>query len=144
MILFRNVVDMSWMLTIELRAEPATVRLVRKLLAAAARFEGASELEAHLIEVAVGEVLASGRSGNENSVSGSVSVNVELRGDRFIVSIAKDRDAPTQTSIHGDPEDDYALGWGLHVIAQVMDEVEIRQPVKTGQTLELRLVKRIG
>jgi anti-sigma regulatory factor (Ser/Thr protein kinase) len=134
---------MGSMLTIELSADPATVRLVRKLVGTAARIEGASELEAHLIEVAVGEGLAHGTE-SENGEPGSVTVGVDLRGGRFIVSIARQRSAPGLIDMPADSRDDYAIGWGLYIIAQVMDEVEIRQPVKRGQTLELRLVKRIG
>ena len=132
---------MGWMLTIVLSADPAAVRLVRKLLAAAARIEGAADLEAHLIEVAVGEALARGPVGGNGGAS---AVTAELRGSRFIVSITEDPDTPRHANVPADPGDDDALGWGLYVIAQVMDEVEVRQPVKRSRTRELRLVKRIG
>jgi anti-sigma regulatory factor (Ser/Thr protein kinase) len=129
-------------LTLEFSAAPAAVRLVRKLVAAAARIEGASELEAHLIEVAIGEVLAHGWSW-DNGEAASVTMRMELMRSRFIVSVtehdtARQRDMPT--NVHAD----YGLGWGLYVIAQVMDEVEIRQSTRKGQASELRLVKRLG
>ncbi len=134
---------MGSMLTIELSADPATIRLVRKLVSTAAQIEGASELDAHLIEVAVGEVLAH-RFCSGNGETGSVTVGVEQRGGRFIVSFTEHRTAPRQIDLPTDPGDDDALGWGFYVIAQVMDEVEIRQPVERGQMPEMRLVKRIG
>ncbi len=140
---FRGADRTGWMLTIELSAHAAAVRLVRKLLAAAARIEGAAELEAHLIEVAVGEALALGSVGG-NAGGSAVTVAVEHRGGRFIVSITDDADTPRHADLPADSGDDGALGWGLYVIAQVMDEVELRQPVKRGRTPELRLVKRIG
>ena len=132
------------MLRVESNAGPATVRLVRKLVAAAARIEGVPDLEAHLIEVAIGELLAHGGSEGEDGAPGPVSMSVEFRGGRFIVSVAERRYAPRQIDMPADPEDDRALGWGLYVIAQIMDEVEIRQPVKRGHIAELRLVKRFG
>ena len=135
---------MARILTIELRTDPAAVRLVRKLLAAVARIEGAADLEAHLVEVAVGEALARGSIGT-NCGSSTVAVAVELSGGRIIVSIAEERaDTLRRAHVSGDDADDGALGWGLYVIAQVMDEVEVRRPVKRGRTPELRLVKRIG
>src|SRR5262249_34574135 len=110
----------------------------------AARIEGVPDLEAHLIEVVIGEVLAHGRSERENSGPGPVSMTVEFREGRLIVSVAERRHAPRQIDMPADSEDGYALGWGLYVIAQVMDEIEIRQPVKKGHTAGLRLVKRFG
>ena len=132
------------MLTIEFSAAPAMVRQVRKLVATVARIEGASELEAHFIEMAVGEVLVLGRSASGNGALGSVTVSVELRGGRFIVSVAGHSDVPRQGGMPAEPDDDYAIGWGLYIIAQVLDEVEVRTPVKRGQTPELRLMKRLG
>jgi anti-sigma regulatory factor (Ser/Thr protein kinase) len=134
---------MGWKLTIELSADPAAVRLVRKLLAAAARFEGASDLDAHLIEVAIGEALARGPVGY-NCGASAVTVAVEHRGGRFIVSITEDAETPRHADGAADARDDEALGWGLYVIAQVMDEVEVRRPVRRARAPELRLVKRIG
>jgi anti-sigma regulatory factor (Ser/Thr protein kinase) len=133
----------GWKLAIELSADPAAVRLVRKLIAAAARIEGAADLEAHLIEVAVGEALARGSVGNKRGAS-AVTVAVEHRGGRFIVPITEDAETPRHDNVAADSGDDDALGWGLYVIAQVMDEVEVRQPVTRARAPELRLVKRIG
>lgn len=141
---FREVGGTCFIFKVESNAGPATVRLVRKLVAAAARIEGVPDLEAHLIEVAIGEVLAHGRSDPANDAPGPVTMSVEFREGRFIVRVAERRHAPRQADMPADHEDDYALGWGLYVIAQVMDEVEVRQPVKRGQTPELRLVKRLG
>jgi anti-sigma regulatory factor (Ser/Thr protein kinase) len=141
---FGEVGGMRFMLRVESNAGPATVRLIRKLVAAAARVEGVPDLEAHLIEVAIGEVLAHGRSERENTAPGPVTMSVEFHGGRLIVSVAERRHAPRQIDMPADSEDDYALGWGLYIISQVMDEIEIRQPVKRGHTAELRLVKRFG
>jgi anti-sigma regulatory factor (Ser/Thr protein kinase) len=134
---------MGWMLTIELSGHAAAVRLVRKLLGEAARIEGATDLEAYLIEVAVGEALALGSAGDPFGVS-AVRVAVEYRGGRFVVSITEDAGTRRPAKQPADSDDEGALGWGLYVIAQVMDEVELRQPVRRGRTPELRLVKRIG
>ena len=133
---------MGAMMTVDFAADPATVRMVRKLAAAASRIEGATDLEAFLIEVAIGEVLAHGWS-RDNGEAGSVTMRMEVTRSRFIVSVtehdsARRRDMPTNVPV------DYGLGWGLYVIAQVMDEVEIRQSARKGQASELRLVKRLG
>lgn len=133
---------MGSMFTIELSSNPAAVRLVRKLLAAAARIEGAADLEAHLIEVGVGEALAL-ESAGDNTGDSTVTLAVELHGGRFIVSIAEAADRK-RANVPGGAGDNGALGWGLYVIAQVMDEVEVRRPVKKGRAPQLRLVKRIG
>ena len=134
----------NWLLTIQLSAEPAAVRLVRKLLANAARIEGASELEAHQIEVAVGEALAQGVSFRGHDGADSVTVSAKLRAGRFIGSFAWNHVAARSISVRDGRGDEGVLGWGLLVIAQVVDEVEIREPFKSGQMPRLRLVKRIG
>jgi anti-sigma regulatory factor (Ser/Thr protein kinase) len=126
--------------TVDFVTNPATVRMVRKLGAAASRIEGATDLEAFLIEVAIGEVLAQGRS-EHNGEAGSVTMRMELTRSRFIVSVTE-HDSARQRAMPTNVHADYELGWGLYIIAQVMDEVEIRNSV--GQTSELRLVKRLG
>jgi hypothetical protein len=68
-------------------------------------------------------------------------MRMELTRSRFIVSVteqdsARKRDIPTNMRA------EYGLGWNLYIIAQVMDEAEIRHSV--GQASELRLVKRLG
>ena len=131
---------MPAVVTVDFVTNPATVRMVRKLAAAASRIEGATGFEAFLIEVAIGEVLTQGWSW-ENTEAGSVTMRMELTRGRFIVSVtghetARQRDMPT--NMHADS----GLGWGLYIIAQLMDEVEIRHSVR--QTSELRLVKRLG
>ena len=133
---------MRAVVTVDFITGPATVRMVRKIAAAASRIEGATDLEAFLIEVAIGEVLAHGWSWDHGE-AGSVTMRMELTRSRFIVSVtehdtARQRDMPT--NVHAD----YGLGWGLYIIAQVMDEVEIRQSARKGQASELRLVKRLG
>jgi hypothetical protein len=128
------------MVTVHFVTNPATVRMVRKLAAAASRIEGATDLEVFLIEVAIGEVLVQGLSW-DNGEARSITMRMELTRSRFIVSVteqdsARQRDMPTNTHA------DYGLGWSLYIIAQVMDEVEIRHSV--GRPSELRLVKRLG
>ena len=133
---------MRAVVTFDFITDPATVRMVRNLAAAASRIEGATDLEAFLIAVAIGEVLAQERSW-DNGEAGSVTMRMELARGRFIASVtghdsARQRDIPTNADA------DHGLAWGLYVIAQVMDEVEIRQPSRKGQVSELRLVKRLG
>jgi len=128
--------------TVDFVTDPATVRLVRKLAAAASRIEGATDLEAFLIEVAIGEVLARGRPW-DNGEAGSVTMRMELTRSRFIASVTG-HDSSRQRDMATDGHADSGLGWGLYVIAQVMDEVEIRQSSRKGLASELRLVKRLG
>jgi anti-sigma regulatory factor (Ser/Thr protein kinase) len=129
-------------LSVDFVADPANVRTVRKLLAAAARIEGATDLEAFFIEVAVGEVLVRGRVLDKGGI-GTVSLRAELSRRRCVVSVSepdRGQQGGAETNEHADER----LRWGLHVIAQLMDEVEIRPAVRKGQASELRLVSQLG
>ena len=91
-------------LSIDFVADPANVRTVRKLLAAAARIEGATDLEAFFIEVAVGEVLVRGRLLDKGGI-GTVSLRAELSRRRCVVSINepdRGQQGGAQTNEHAD------------------------------------------
>ena len=129
-------------LTLDFIADPASVRTVRKLVAAAAQIEGATDFETFSIEVAVGEVLVRRRLLDKGRI-GAVSLRADLSQIQCVVSVSepdREQQGSSQANDHGDER----LGWGLHVIAQLMDEVEIRPSAGKGQTSELRLVKHLG
>ena len=129
-------------LTVDFVADPANVRAVRKLIAAAARIEGATDFETLAIEVAVGEVLVRGRLLARDRI-GAVSLSTELSHSRCVVSISEPN-TPQHAGTPGNDQADERLRWGLHIIAQLMDEVEIRPSPGKGQTSILRLVKQLG
>ncbi len=129
-------------LTVDLVAGPANVRTVRKLLAAAARIVGATDFETFIIEVAVGEVLVRGRLLVRDR-TGAVTLCAELSQSRCVVSVSEP-DTGRQGGAPGNDQAEERLRWGLYIIAQLMDEVEIRPSAGKGQTSILRLVKHLG
>ena len=129
-------------LTLDFVADPANVRTVRKLLAAAARIEGATDFETFIIEVAVGEVLVRERLLAKDQC-GALSLSAELSRSRCVVSV-REPDTGQQGGTPGSNQADERLRWGLYIIAQLMDEVEIRPSAGKGQTSILRLVKQLG
>ena len=129
-------------LTLDFVADPANVRTVRKLLAAAARIEGATDFETFIIEVAVGEVLVRERLLAKDQC-GALSLSAELSRRRCVVSV-REPDTGRQGGTPGNDQAEERLRWGLYIIAQLMDEVEIRPAVGKGQTSILRLVKQLG
>ena len=129
-------------LTLDFVADPANVRTVRKLLAAAARIEGATDFETFVIEVAVGEVLVRERLLAKDQC-GALSLSAELSRSRCVVSV-REPDTGQQGGTPGSNQADERLRWGLYIIAQLMDEVEIRPSAGKGQTSILRLVKQLG
>lgn len=129
-------------LTVDFVADPPNVRTVRKLLAAAARIQGATDFETFIIEVAVGEVLVRGRLLAKGR-TGAVSLWAELSQSRCVVSVSEP-DTGQRAGAPGNDQAEERLRWGLYVIAQLMDEVEIRPSAGKGQTSVLRLVKHLG
>jgi anti-sigma regulatory factor (Ser/Thr protein kinase) len=129
-------------LTLDFVADPANVRTVRKLLAAAARIEGATDFETLTIEVAAAEVLVRERLLAKDR-TGALFLSADLSRSRCVISV-REPDTGHLGGTPGNGQAEERLRWGLYIIAQLMDEVEIRPSGGKWQTSILRLVKQLG
>lgn len=136
---------MPWKLRMHVDTDPHALRIVRKLLGAMARIEGAKDKDMHLIEVAVGEVLANTRLHAYRNGIGPIEVTTEFDGTRFAVTIRNHGEPVSgQPVIPESRSGQDARGWGLYMIGQIMDEVEIVQLPSHELGTAVRMVKLLN
>jgi anti-sigma regulatory factor (Ser/Thr protein kinase) len=134
----------SWMFTVKLETDPLVIRVVRKVIAATARIGGAAEVEARLIEFSVGEALANARLHAYQNGIGPIEAAVTQDHEMFSVMIQNEGKQVTRDRGAVDTRDvQEAQGWGLYLIGQVMDEVEITRSELGDHGTAIRMTKRL-
>jgi anti-anti-sigma factor len=134
---------MPWKLVMRMDTTLPTLRMVRKLVASAARTAGASDLHARLIEVAAGEALANARLHAYRDSVGPLEVTTEFDGLRIALTV-RDRGEASAGAAHGSSNGSRSdsRGLGISLIGQVMDEVEIvALPGEPGTTVRMVTAK---
>jgi anti-sigma regulatory factor (Ser/Thr protein kinase) len=126
-----------------IETRPATLRMTRKLVRAAAMIRGASEAVAEEIELAVGEALANAYEHAYRGEPGPLNINIGFDGERFVIEIRNHGKLITPPAIPKQiPTGE--RGRGLYLIERLMDEVKIVHPAAEGRGTALLMAKRIG
>lgn len=134
----------SWGFTIQLETDPHVIRAVRKVIAATARIGGARDADARLIELSVGEALANARFHAYQSGVGPIEAAVALDGEMFSVTIQNEGKPVTRDSqVPNTLEPPESQGWGLYLLGQIMDEVEITRSQLDDRGTGIRMSKRL-
>jgi anti-sigma regulatory factor (Ser/Thr protein kinase) len=133
-----------WNLRVHLQTELPALRAIRRLVASACRNEGASELDAGLVEVSLGEALANARLHAYSNGIGPLIVDVEYDRPQMTLWVHNDG-APVvaRSTIPDEWPGHESRGWGLYVIGRVMDEVEVSRAPHTDQGTSIRMMKRL-
>jgi anti-sigma regulatory factor (Ser/Thr protein kinase) len=136
---------MTWELNVRFTTDPPAMRAVRRLVASACRDEGASEIEAGLVGMSLGEALSNARLHAYHNGIGPVMVDVEYRQPRMIVSV-HDHGSPVldTTTVPDTLPDQESRDWGLYVIGRVMDEVEIERSPHSDHGTLIRMTKHLS
>lgn len=131
-----------WKLSVHLATELPALRAVRRLVASACRNEGGTEIESGLVEMSVGEAMANARLHAYANGIGPIMVDIEYDRPEMTVSVHNDGSPVTDRSTVPDalPEQE-SRGWGLYVIGQAMDEVEIQRNPDTDRGTLIRMRK---
>ena len=133
--------DGSWTFTVQLKTDPLAIRVVRKVIAATARIGGAPDVDARLIELSVGEALANARLHAYQNGVGPIEVAVTLDREMFSVMIQNEGEVVTRG--HPAPDTVDGQAWGLYLIGQMMDEVEIMRSEIGDHGTAIRMSKRL-
>jgi anti-sigma regulatory factor (Ser/Thr protein kinase) len=134
----------SWGFTLQLETDPHVIRAVRKVIAASARIGGAGDADARLIELSVGEALANARFHAYKSGVGPIEATVTLDGEMFSVTIQNAGKPVTRGSQLPDTlEPPESQRWGLYLLGQIMDEVEITRSTLDDRGTAIRMSKRL-
>jgi len=134
----------SWGFTIQLETDPNVIRAVRKVIAATARIGGARDADARLIELSVGEALANARFHAYQSGVGPIEVTVTLDGELFSVLIQnKGKPVTRGPRVPDTLEPLESQRWGLYLLGQIMDEVEITRSTLDDRGTAIRMSKRL-
>lgn len=140
---------MSWKVTFNLRIEPSTLRIIRKLAAEAAKAEGMSSIELNAFELAVGEALTGAYY--THGPDAPLEVEMEFDGLSLIITLRSNGSASTEESIEPvqsprqlEPEPAYLTPEGrLSLLQHLVDRVEIIRADSSGQPTVLRLRKKL-
>jgi anti-sigma regulatory factor (Ser/Thr protein kinase) len=136
--------DGSWGFTVQLATDPHVIRAVRKVIAATARIGGARDADARLIELCVGEALANARFHAYRSGVGPIEATVSLDGEMFSVTIQNEGKPVTRSAQVPDTLDPpESQSWGLYLLGQIMDEVEITRSTLDDRGTAIRMSKRL-
>ena len=136
----------GWKIALRLTTEPGAIRTARKLAAAAAREEGASDEDAGAIEVAIGEALANAREHAYAGGRGPVAVDLVFngrRGDLTVTIHDSGRPMTASPAVPADLPHRGEGGRGLFVIGRLMDGAEVKHPDRRGRGTAIRFMKRI-
>jgi anti-sigma regulatory factor (Ser/Thr protein kinase) len=134
----------SWGFTIRLETDPHVIQAVRKVIAATARLGGARDTDARLIELSVGEALANARFHAYQNGVGPIEATVRQDGETFSVTIQNEGKPVTRGSQVPDTlEPPESQGWGLYLLGQIMDEVEITRSTLDDRGTAIRMSKRL-
>lgn len=136
----------GWRIALRLTTEARAIRTARKLAAAAARQEGASDEDALAIEVAIGEALANARQHAYAGGKGPVAVDLVFsgrRGDLTITIHDSGKPVTARPTVPAELPPTGEGGRGLFVISRLMDGTEIKHPARGGRGTAIRFVKRI-
>jgi len=134
----------SWGFTVKLETDLHVIRAVRKVIAAAARIGGARDTDARLIELSVGEALANARFHAYQGGVGPIEATVMLDGEMFSVTIQNEGKPVTRGSQVPDTlEPPESQSWGLYLLGQIMDEVEITRSTFDDRGTAIRMSKRL-
>jgi anti-sigma regulatory factor (Ser/Thr protein kinase) len=134
----------SWGFTVQLKTDPQVIRAVRKVIAATARIGGAGDADARLIELSVGEALANARFHAYQSGVGPIEATVRLDGEMFSVTIQNEGKPVTRSAQVPDMlEPPESQTWGLYLLGQIMDEVEITRSKLDDRGTAIRMGKRL-
>jgi len=129
-------------LSMRFNTDPPVMRAVRRLAASACRDEGASEIEAGLVGMSLGEALANACLHAYNNGIGPVTVDVEYLRPRMILSVHNHGSpVPDTTTVPDAQPDQESRDWGLYVIGRVMDEVEIERSPHSDHGTLIRMTK---
>lgn len=134
--------SLMWKLSMHLTTAIPALRAARRLVASACRNEGGTEIESGLVEMSVGEALANARFHAYANGIGPVMVDLEYDRPEMTVSVHNDGSPVTDRSPVPEalPELE-SRGWGLYVIGQAMDEVEIQRNPQTDRGTLVRMRK---
>jgi len=133
---------MAWDITFRFDTTPEAMRTARKAIYAMAQGVGASDVDVHDIELAVGEALGNAHHHAYHDSAGVLDVTVSFHGTHLTIAV---RDyAGKVRSLRALPETlpTPSEGRGLYVIRTVMDEVTLGRAAD-GPGVVLRMVKRV-
>ena len=138
--------DVSYNLKMELSSDPGLLRVVRSAVEQLAQELGLDEAECRRVTLAVDEAITNIiRHAYQNQPGQPIEITCSRHGaggdgpDRLEILLQDRGRAVDPSELHGRPLDEIRPGGlGLHLIREVMDEVEYQ---REGQTNQLRLVK---
>jgi anti-sigma regulatory factor (Ser/Thr protein kinase) len=134
---------MAWKFTLCVETSVEAFHLVRKVLGTMVDIAGGSEEDAIDAECAVGEALLNAHRHAYQGKPGPLEVQVAYScEDNALHVLVSDQGPPRETTPQvptGFPSP--PAGWGLYLIGQLMDEVEIVHPARDGRGTTIRMVK---
>jgi anti-sigma regulatory factor (Ser/Thr protein kinase) len=133
---------MAWSIQVRLDTAPDTLRVVRHIIALLAREHGASSDVASSLELAVGEALI---NAHEHAYDGHPGpLEIDLVADDLSLAVAIHDHGRPVTDVPRIPRDAPSLSsghYGLYLIGQLMDRVQIVHPVSERGGTAIRMVK---
>jgi anti-sigma regulatory factor (Ser/Thr protein kinase) len=133
----------SWAFDLSFQTVPSTLRTARKLASCCARSAGASEELAQDVELAVSEALANAQRHGYLGGIGPVDVKVGFDGKGlFFIIQDHGRSMPAPIPVPVRAPANRADGFGLYVIGQLMDSVEVI-PSQRGDGTAVRMMKTL-
>ena len=131
-------------MNLRFETEPLTLRIARKMAAAAASAVGAADFDAQRIELAVGEALSNAYLHAYDQAAGPVELEIAYETHRLVATVHDEgKGLPFEPKFPEPPDPARGNGYGLHVIRELVDEAGIQHPGIKGRGTSLRMAIRL-
>lgn len=132
---------MGWAIQLRLTAGPDELRVVRHVVGMLTREHGASENVADSVELAVGEALGNAYEHAYNNRPGALEIDVAGDDSRMEVAVHNHGEPVTQALTIPKNAPTSTGHFGLFLIGQLMDGVQIVHPPNGQGGTSIRMVK---